>query len=66
MTLPDDEIHTLIAQFEGLDTASVSDALDKLGIHGQVLGIAPLANYTRVVVGPAFTVSYVPVNAEFV
>ena len=49
----------LVALFEGLDTPGVSDALDKLGLPGQGLGIAPLANYTQVVVGPAFTVQYV-------
>ena len=49
----------LVALFEGLDTPGVSDALDKLGLPGQCLGIAPLANYTHVVVGPAFTVQYV-------
>ncbi|MQT30087.1 RraA family protein [Pseudomonas helleri] len=49
----------LVALFEGLDTPGVSDALDKLGLPGQCLGITPLANYTQVVVGPAFTVQYV-------
>jgi len=52
----------LIALFDGLDTPGVSDAMDKLGLHGQVLGIAPLANYANVVVGPAFTVKYVPAS----
>lgn len=49
----------LIALFEGLDTPGVSDALDKLGIPGQCLGIMPLAEYRGAVVGPAFTVKYV-------
>lgn len=49
----------LVALFEGLDTPGVSDAMDKLGIAGQCLGIAPLDNYRRTVVGPAFTVQYV-------
>ena len=49
----------LVALFEGLDTPGVSDAMDKLGIPGQCLGIAPLDNYRRTVVGPAFTVKYV-------
>ena len=48
-----------VALFEGLDTPGVSDAMDKLGIPGQCLGIAPLGNYSQVVVGPAFTVQYV-------
>ena len=49
----------LVALFDGLDTPAVSDALDKLGLPGQCLGIAPLGNYSQVVVGPAFTVQYV-------
>lgn len=46
----------LVALFRGLDTPGVSDAMDKLGIPGQCLGIAPLDNYLGTVVGPAFTV----------
>ena len=49
----------LIALFQGLDTPGVSDALDKLGLPGQCLGVAPLDNYSKVIVGPAFTVQYV-------
>lgn len=49
----------LVALFEGLDTPGVSDAMDKLGIPGQCLGIAPLDDYRGTVVGPAFTVRYV-------
>lgn len=49
----------LVALFEGLDTPGVSDALDKLGLPGQCLGMAPLDNYSKVIVGPAFTVQYV-------
>ena len=49
----------LTALFEGLDTPGVSDAMDKLGLPGQCLGVMPLANYEQVVVGPAFTVQYV-------
>ncbi len=52
----------LVALFEGLDTPGVSDAMDKLGIAGQCLGIAPLDNYPGTVVGPAFTVQYVPAS----
>jgi regulator of RNase E activity RraA len=52
----------LVALFEGLDTPGVSDAMDKLGLHGQALNIAPLTNYTKVLVGPAFTVKYVPAS----
>ncbi|QQX86507.1 RraA family protein [Cupriavidus necator] len=49
----------LVALFEGLDTPGVSDAMDKLGLPGQCLGIAPLDNYRKTVVGPAYTVRYV-------
>lgn len=49
----------LVGLFEGLDTPAVSDALDRLGLPGQCLDIAPLANYQGVTVGPAFTVQYV-------
>ena len=41
-----------------MDTTTVSDALDKLGIAGQCLGIKPLDPLFRVA-GPAFTVRYV-------
>jgi regulator of RNase E activity RraA len=44
--------------FSGLDTPGISDALDKLGIPGQCFDIAPLNNYDRVIIGPAFTVKY--------
>ncbi|VVN94838.1 RraA family protein [Pseudomonas fluorescens] len=56
MNLEDKE---LVALFEGLDTPGVSDALDKLGLPGQCLGVSPLDNYSKVTVGPAFTVQYV-------
>lgn len=52
----------LVSLFADSDTPAVSDALDKLGIHGQVLGITPLTNYEKVTVGPAFTVRYVPAS----
>lgn len=52
----------LVALFEGLDTPGVSDAMDRLGLPGQCLGIAPLANYAKTVAGPAFTVRYVPTS----
>lgn len=52
----------LVALYEGLDTPGVSDAMDKLGLHGQALGIMPLTNYSKAVVGPAFTVKYVPAS----
>lgn len=43
----------------GLSTATLSDALDRLGRPGSLLGIAPLANGMRLV-GRAFTVRYRP------
>lgn len=42
-----------------LDTATLSDALDKLGIAGQCLGIKPLDQRQRMA-GRAFTLSYAP------
>ena len=57
MSITDKE---LVALFQGLDTPGVSDAMDKLGIPGQCLGISPLDNYTQTVVGPAVTVRYGP------
>ena len=57
MSLSDKELVTL---FKGLDTPAVSDAMDKLGIACHCFGIMPLANYTETIIGPAFTVQYVP------
>jgi len=57
MSLTDKEI---VALFKGLDTPGVSDAMDKLGIPGQCFGIMPLANYSKTIIGPAFTVQYIP------
>jgi 4-hydroxy-4-methyl-2-oxoglutarate aldolase len=48
-----------IGILSGMDTTTVSDALDKLGIPGQCLGIKPLDRAFRVA-GPAFTIRYVP------
>jgi len=44
-----------------LDTATLSDALDKLGIAGQCLGITPLDHRFRMG-GRAFTLDYAPVG----
>jgi regulator of RNase E activity RraA len=46
-----------------LDSSAISDALDRLGIAGQPLGIHPLERTSRMC-GPAFTVRYVPVTPE--
>jgi 4-hydroxy-4-methyl-2-oxoglutarate aldolase len=43
-------------------TAAVSDALDRAGLPGSAFGISPLAPGQRMV-GPAFTVRYVPLGA---
>lgn len=47
----------LLDELLALETPTVSDALDKLGIPGQCLGIMPLDRGFRMV-GPAFTVKY--------
>lgn len=46
--------------FRGLDTAGVSDALDKLGLPGQCYDVMPLDNYKTTTVGLAYTVRYEP------
>jgi 4-hydroxy-4-methyl-2-oxoglutarate aldolase len=45
-----------------LDTATLSDALDKLGIAGQCLGIKPLDQQGKDLAGRAFTLAYAPVG----
>ena len=47
------------ARLVRLDTSALSDALDRLGIEGQALGIKPLATSFRAV-GRAFTVRMLP------
>ena len=44
-----------------IDTATLSDALDRLGIAGQCLGVKPLDHGFRMA-GRAFTLSYAPVG----
>lgn len=58
MTMTDDPIVTVL---HGLDTSHVSDALDKLGINGQIPGLLPLQRTDRLA-GRAFTVRYVPIT----
>ena len=53
----------LLAGFAAVDTSHVSDALDRLGLAGQCLGLRPLDRLFRLV-GRAFTVRYVPVGVE--
>lgn len=43
-----------------LDTATLSDALDRLGIAGQCLGIKPLDQKANALAGRAFTLQYAP------
>jgi 4-hydroxy-4-methyl-2-oxoglutarate aldolase len=45
-----------------LDTSHVSDALDKLGVIGQCMGLLPIVRDSRLA-GRAFTVRYLPVGA---
>lgn len=51
--------NTAMATLARMDTTTVSDALDKLGIIGQCLGIVPMDPAFRLA-GPAYTVRYVP------
>ena len=51
------------AEAKDLSTAEISDALDALHLSGSVLGIGHIAGAKRLF-GPAFTVQYVPVDAE--
>lgn len=48
-----------VARAARIDTATLSDALDRLGIAGQCLGIKPLDQRFRMT-GRAFTVAYAP------
>jgi regulator of RNase E activity RraA len=50
---------TRLPDVDGLSTATLSDALDRLGRPGSLLGIAPLTDGQRLV-GRAFTVRYRP------
>jgi regulator of RNase E activity RraA len=51
-----------VARAARLDTATLSDALDKLGIAGQCLGIKPRDQSFRLT-GRAYTILYGPVDA---
>jgi 4-hydroxy-4-methyl-2-oxoglutarate aldolase len=50
-----------VAELLAAGTATVSDALDRLGLPGSAHGIAPLTNGLRMA-GPAYTVRYVPIG----
>lgn len=49
--------------FRAIETASISDALDRLRLPGSALGITPLVAHGQRMVGRAFTVRYLPVGA---
>lgn len=53
----------IISKFKKIDTPSVSDAMDKLGINCALLGIKQIVPGTKIC-GPAFTVHYVPCGVE--
>ena len=53
----------IAARLKAIPTASISDAMDSLGIHGTLHGLAPLT-YDFRVGGPAFTVQYEPAGSE--
>lgn len=52
-----------LLKLASMDTPTISDALDKLGIHGQCVGIKPLDPTFRIA-GPAFTIRYVPCGTQ--
>lgn len=51
----------VIEEFKKLSTANVSDALDRLKFGGGCQGIIPIVDGVKMV-GPAFTVRYIPVG----
>lgn len=53
----------LVSRLRTLSTSGVSDALDRLGIPGQALGIAPLDRSFRIA-GRAWTLRYGPVGQD--
>lgn len=50
----------IIEEFLKMSTATVSDALDRVGIPGQCLGIKPLDPRTMRLCGRAFTIRMIP------
>jgi regulator of RNase E activity RraA len=58
-----DKLDDLVKKFRALDTTSISDALDRLGIKGGCQGILPQVAGTKAV-GRAFTVRYRPCGVE--
>ncbi|TQC48799.1 RraA family protein [Rhodococcus sp. WS4] len=62
-TLPESSADPVANELALLDTSHISDALDKLGINGQISGLLPLQRDSRLV-GRAFTVRYVPITGS--
>jgi regulator of RNase E activity RraA len=60
-TLPPGSADPALRELSLLGTSHVSDALDKLGVIGQISGLLPLQRTSRMV-GRAFTVRYVPIT----
>lgn len=60
MSMCDDDVRRALT---ALGTTDVSDALDRFGIAGQCLGIAPLDRRFRLV-GQAWTLRYAPVGVD--
>lgn len=60
MTTNTSDVTTRLA---ALPTAAISDALDSLGVHATLHGLAPLSYEFRTA-GPAFTVQYEPAGSE--
>jgi 4-hydroxy-4-methyl-2-oxoglutarate aldolase len=58
----DAALKAMIAEYHMLSAANVSDGLDRLGIDGQPLGIAPLWEGCAKIVGPAATLKLVPLG----
>ncbi len=59
---PSDVDTAAIETFKSLSTSTISDALDRFGIAGGCHGIFPVAPVDKMV-GPAYTVRYVPTGA---
>lgn len=53
----------LTEQLAGFSTSTLSDALDRLGIAGQVRGVYPVCPSMRVA-GPAYTIAYQPIGVD--
>ena len=56
-------MENIILEFKKIDTSTISDALDKLCLVGQCLGIKSL-NLNWKIAGRAFTVKYGPVDIQ--